>query len=355
MASPQEASTFISKKSMGAGMVVIGLAVALAGGYFWWRSRPSPPPYAGPAEKLSIAATTFSSTLLWVAEHNGYFQEHGLNVTINMYQAGLFAFNELMAGRVQVAACAELILATKILDGMENVRSLGTIGSSRDHRIFARKDRGIAQPEDLAGKRIAVIKNTTGEFFLDVFLTLHGLAGEQVQLVNLKPQEMFEALSRGQVDAVLTWGHSAFDIEKQMGEQVLIWPAQVYQPYFWMLLTTTQLIQDNPEVLIRLFRALARAEEFVKQHPGAAKDITTRHLNNPLDFIENVWPMVEYALRMDQRILMAVEDEARWAIRHNLTHKKDMPNYLEYLYLEPLAAAKPGAVQLMTWEKKPNQ
>ena len=356
MASSKEAFTLISKKSTMAGIVVIGLVVALAGGYFWWCSRPSPPPpYTGPVEKLSLGTTTIMSTLLWVADQNGYFQAQGLDVTIQMYDAGLFAVNDLLAGKVQVAACAEFVLATKIVDGIENLRGLGTIGSSHNHKIIVRRDRGIAKPEDLAGKRIGVTRQTIGDYFLDLFLTFHGLAIEQVQLVNLRPQEMAEALSRGQVDAVITWGTFVYTIEKQMGEEVVSWPGQIYQSYYWMLISTPQFIQAKPEVLIRMFRALARAEEFVKQHPGAAKEITARRIAMPLDYMEYCLSVEKYELKMGQRVLMAMEDEARWAIRHNLTDKKDIPNYLDYLYLEPMAAVKPGAVKLMAREKKPNQ
>jgi NitT/TauT family transport system substrate-binding protein len=199
MASHQGAATFFSKKSTMGGMVAIGLVAALAGGYFWWPSRPSPPPpYTGPVEKLSLGITTIMSTLLWVADQNGYFQAQGLDVTIQMYDAGLFAVNGLLAGKVQVAACSEFVLATQILAGRENLRALGTIASSRSNKTIARRDRGIAKPEDLAGKRIGVTRQTTGDYFLDLFLTLHALAVEQVQLVNMKPLELSEALSRGQ-------------------------------------------------------------------------------------------------------------------------------------------------------------
>jgi ABC-type nitrate/sulfonate/bicarbonate transport system substrate-binding protein len=206
MASPKEASTLISKKRTVAGMVVIGLVIALAGGYFWLRSRPSPPSYVGPVEHLSIGTTDNMVTFLWVAEQNGYFQAQGLDVTISVHDAGLFAFNDLLAGKVQVATCAEFVFATKVLAGTEQVRALGTIAKTQNYRIIARKDRGIAQLEDLAGKNIGVTKNTVGEFLLDHFLTFAGLAREQMHLVDLKPHEMAEALSRGQVDAVSIWG-----------------------------------------------------------------------------------------------------------------------------------------------------
>jgi NitT/TauT family transport system substrate-binding protein len=355
MSSHKRAFTFISKKSAVAGMVVIVLVVSLAGAYFWWRNRPSPSPYAGPAEKLSIGTTTFLSTLFWVAEQEGFFRKYGVDVTINLYSAGLFAFKDLLAGKVQVAACAEFVLATQILAGTENARGLGIIARGHNHRIIARRDRGIAKPEDLQGKKIGVTKNTSGEYFLNLFLIFHGLSGEQVHIVDLKPEEMAEALSRGQVDAVMTWGEFTFNIGRQMGEHVVIWPGQVYQTFPWMLVTTTQFIQAKPEVLTRMFQALAQAEDFVKKDPAAAKDITARRIDLPMDYVNHFWTTEEYELKMDQHVLMAMEDEGRWAIRQNFPGKKELPNYIDYLYLAPLAAAQPGAVSLMTWEKKPNQ
>jgi NitT/TauT family transport system substrate-binding protein len=39
-----------------------------------------------------------------------------------------------------------------------------------------------------------------------------------------------------------------------------------------------------------------------------------------------------------------MEAEAQWMIRNNLTPKREMPNYLDMIYLKGLEAVKPGAV-----------
>ena len=39
---------------------------------------------------------------------------------------------------------------------------------------------------------------------------------------------------------------------------------------------------------------------------------------------------------LDQTILMSLEDEARWAMREGLTDKKEIPNYLDFIYVDAL-------------------
>ena len=47
----------------------------------------------------------------------------------------------------------------------------------------------------------AVIK---GEFFMETFLISHRILRDEVEVVNLSPKEMFDALTEGKVDAVST-------------------------------------------------------------------------------------------------------------------------------------------------------
>ena len=45
---------------------------------------------------------------------------------------------------------------------------------------------------------------TNGEFFLDMFLLAHSVPRPTVQVVDMRPEAMVEALSSGTVDAVAT-------------------------------------------------------------------------------------------------------------------------------------------------------
>jgi len=52
-------------------------------------------------------------------------------------------------------------------------------------------------------------------------------------------------------------------------------------------------------------------------------------------------------LMLDQTILVSLEDEARWAMKERLTDKKEVPNYLDFIYVDALEQVKPETVTII--------
>jgi NitT/TauT family transport system substrate-binding protein len=50
---------------------------------------------------------------------------------------------------------------------------------------------------------------------------------------------------------------------------------------------------------------------------------------------------------LDQVLLVDLEDQTRWLLKGGLTVRKDMPNYLDFIYTEGLLAVKPEAVRIL--------
>jgi hypothetical protein len=50
---------------------------------------------------------------------------------------------------------------------------------------------------------------------------------------------------------------------------------------------------------------------------------------------------------LDQTILVSLEDEARWAMKERLTDKKEVPNYLDFIYVDALEQVKPETVTII--------
>ncbi len=42
-----------------------------------------------------------------------------------------------------------------------------------------------------------------------------------------------------------------------------------------------------------------------------------------------------------------MEDEARWAMKEGLTDKKEVPNYLDFIFMDALELVKPEAVTII--------
>jgi NitT/TauT family transport system substrate-binding protein len=299
-------------------------------------------------EKITISTSLSTVTgMLLIAQEKGYFGDSGLDVTFKFLPSGNVGVEQVMAGQVDIAAFTEFVLVSGIFAGGESLKCLGAIAAAEDTQVIARKDQGIRQPGDLKGKLIGVFRGSNSEFFLGRFLTFNGLSIKDIKIENLDPSAMGEALAGGKTDAVMVWEPWANNIMTRLVDETVSWPGQGGQKYYWLLVTTNQLIQARPGVLERLFRALKRAEIFIKNHKEESIGIVAAYIRTPPAVLKSFWSKYEYALSLDQALLIAMEDEARWMMRHKLTHQTGLPNYLDYFHVDPLAKVDPKAMRLI--------
>ena len=64
-------------------------------------------------------------------------------------------------------------------------------------------------------------------------------------------------------------------------------------------------------------------------------------------YLEIIWQRYQFSLSLDQSLILAMEDEAMWMIKNNLTAEKNVPNFLDYIYEDGLKAIKPEAVEII--------
>jgi len=70
-------------------------------------------------------------------------------------------------------------------------------------------------------------------------------------------------------------------------------------------------------------------------------------LNQSEVYMAAIWPEHQFSLTLDQGLVAAMEDEARWLIANDLTVEKQVPDFLDYIYVEGLEAVKPDAVNII--------
>ncbi|MHB9073954.1 MAG: ABC transporter substrate-binding protein [Desulfobaccales bacterium] len=322
-------------------LLLLGLAGYLWQAGFLLRSAP--------LEKITIGTNLNDMLgLLFIAETRGYYQEQGLKVIINSYQTGLGPLRDLKAGRLDLASCAEFALVGEIFaGGAGQLRCLAVIGSGEVDLLIARRDKGVNRPEDLRGKTIGLPRKTSAEFFLGRFLTLNHISLKEVTVINIKPLALADALAAGEVDAVLIWAPLTQDIIKKVGPNAIAWPAQGGQNVYRLLMTREEYIKIKPAVLEKLLRALAQAADYLKHQPEAGRVIIAQRLKESIDDLQPGKFPVNLEPLLDQGLLLVMEDEARWMIQNRLTTQTKVPNYLDYIYAEPLAKVDLKAVRII--------
>jgi ABC-type nitrate/sulfonate/bicarbonate transport system substrate-binding protein len=303
--------------------------------------------YVGPMEDLTIGATVQElSTLIWVAQEKGYFEENGLNAVVKPYDTGIETKNALLLGEVDIADTVDFVITNM---GLEEIgfKVLSSISMSTINHITARKDQGINSISDLKNRRIGIKKGSSAEYYLGRTLTFNGLSIGDVELVYLHPPEMPESIAQGEVDAVITWHPHNFHLKNSLGDNVISWNAHNNQNVHWVALSKNEFVQKHPEKIKRFLKALIQAEEFVKNNELKAKKSVANLVNSDLDYIDSVWLDFQFTVNLPQGMILGMEDQARWIVENNLTTATEIPNYLHYIHIDALEEIKPEAVTII--------
>ncbi len=226
-----------------------------------------------------------------------------------------------------------------------DLRVFGTVATAQVKELIARKDKGITTIDDLTGKKIGVTRRSGAEFLFGVFLTLNALSYEDVEIVDLRPPEIVEAISNGDIDAGFTWDPYTYNIKKELGENVISWFGG--EDFYFVLLTKEDWIKSNPAAAERFLKSVLEAEDYIKDNPEEAKEFVENRFDYESDYIDYSWPKQEFAVVLGQAMLITFEDQARWRIQQGLTDATEIPNYLNYIYLDALEEVKPEAIGII--------
>ncbi len=298
-------------------------------------------------ESLSYAAITApSAVLVYIAQDQGFFDANGLSVQMKEYPTGVATTEALLKGEVEVAWSAELPFITRAF-AKEKISIIAVSTRFSDQYLFGRQDHGIENISDLKGKKIGVPLKTIAEFYLGRFLELNSMNIKDVSFVNVLPPQSMEALTDGGLDGVVTWEPYASSIKEQMADKAVVWPVQSNQLGYGVIMARNDWISGHAKTIIRLLKSLAQAESFVDRNPEAAKRIVQERINYDDASMDTFWSENQFPLSLDQSLIAAMEDEARWMISSNLTTEKQVPNFNGYIYEDGLKEVKPDAVNII--------
>jgi len=300
-------------------------------------------------ESITVAYSPFESTaLFWIAQDQNFFGQNRLNVTPRRYDTGVGSLDGLLNGEADLAVGAnEFPLVGRALQ-KEAIRTIGTIAKSEFIYLIGRKDRGIEKVSDLKGKRVGTTFRTIAHFFLGRSLELNGMNIDDITLVEVKtPDEWVNAIVNGDIDAVVTAQPYANAAKDRLGANAIVWSVQSSQPLQTQVISTDEWISKHPDFVNRFLKSLVLAEEYVIHNPAEARAIVQKRLNLDAIYMETVWSQNQFSVSLDQSLIIAMEDEARWLIENNLTAEKQVPDFLNYIYVDGLEVVKPNAVNII--------
>ncbi len=143
----------------------------------------------------------------------------------------------------------------------------------------------------------------------------------------------------------VTWDPNVYTIKEELGDNAVSW--SVVESFYFVLLTKQEWIESNPKAAERFMKSVLGAKEYIEDNPEEPKEFIKNIFDYESDYIDYSWPNQEFAVILEQAMLITFEDQARWRIEHGLTDTTEVPNYLNYIHLDALEEVKPEAVTII--------
>jgi ABC-type nitrate/sulfonate/bicarbonate transport system substrate-binding protein len=259
-----------------------------------------------------------------IALERGFFEKHGLDVTIaRPYATGVDALNALTAGESEIVQVGVPMIGA-VLRGMDLV-ALGNysgnatkLGSDATMAIMAGKDAGIAKGDikALKGKKIATSFGTINHLYILAVLEKAGLAPTDVTLVNTPPPEMTVALLAKGVDAFSGWDPWPIVASKDVAGSVEVIRGGDVISYLGYNVALRPWVQKNGETIEKFLAAVSEADKWMRANPKQAAQVATRWIPGLKQDIAEA--AMEFNIQQADRRLSANNFRALWAAQDRL-------------------------------------
>ncbi len=312
-----------------------------------WSFRHSDTRVTETAGNLIVGTTRAEhSTLIWVAERQGFFTSCGVKVQFKYYGSGFAAGKALAKGDIQIATTAEAVFAHFVFK-CPDFRILASIDEADEVRLIAKRSSRIKSAADLPGKTIGLKKGSAAEYYLGRMLLFNRIDPRGVTVVDMTPEEQVKAVVNGKVDGIVTWQPHVYRVSQKLGEQGVFLPAQSGQTFYWVLVCKEALIERKSSQLKGFLKALVMAEGYLSQHEDEALDILANRLGMDMSYIKSMWPKHWFAVRLNHSLLLALESQARWETSRKIHASEVIPDFLNLIRFDFLNSIKREAVSII--------
>ena len=331
-------------------VVVVGLVAFFMNIDIGFKNKQNSSTEEKPAKLILGAEMSLLPATVWVAEDQNYFAEEGLDLQIIEFDSGRNALETLLKDHsFHIATVAQTPVVFNTRKGRKkNFKIIATMAYSFDEvKVLSHKKSKIVTGFDLVGKRVGATLRSTGHYFLEGFLAHYGHSVKDVKLIDGNAAKLNELLISGTVDAITTWEPHIHSTQQKIGKDniaLLVSPTPFRKDFYFTV--EPEVYRDNLEGIDKFLRAVIRAEAFILEKPAKSQSIVANRLGIDLGLVKRIWDKFSFKINLDQSSLVALEDEARWAIANEYI-EGPVSNFLNYMETRPLTKIKPESVTII--------
>jgi NitT/TauT family transport system substrate-binding protein len=287
-----------------------------------------------------------------VASAKGFFRDAGVDVDVKYFPSGGDLMTAVVGGSVGLGSSGATPVTT-LRSRPYPIKIVAQIADiSGAQQIIVK--RSVKSPDELYGKKIAIMRGTGSEALFNSFVKAYGFDASKVELVNMAPAEMLASFARGTVDAISVWEPNTTRARKTSNGKVLVsgtksnipgkeGPRRIYGDHA-VLFATETFLKEQPKVVRAVLNALAKADEFIVRNKQETTAILAKEFGlEPADMAD-VMDSNRYTLELNDVLVQDLDGVASFL--YELKRIQSQPKAREWIDPAPLRDVQAKLVQL---------
>lgn len=289
--------------------------------------------------------------LFYAADAFDLWEKNGLKADISRHTAGRLAMEAVMSSRANFCTATD---SPFVLGNLRGHRLIAVADFTRswDLVVTVRTDRGIEGPGDLKGKTIATQFGTSGHYYLSRYLTAHGLSLTDIKMMNVGGTDMVNALMRGDIDG-FAWNVRSGQVAQNQLPDLIKMLSNDGVTSAWsnhrLMVTNTETVENNPEMVHRALRALFDAETAMGKQREEIVDYVADLTKTSKEHTIEDFALSDFTVELGENLIDSMVTNAEWAIEVGISKepKDDIRTLLrEAVRDDFMRAVRPDRVKL---------
>lgn len=232
---------------------------------------------------IRLAYQAFPSGDL-IVKNQGWLEKElpDYKITWTKFDSGASINTAFVAGSIDIAAIGSSPVARGLSAPLNIPYQVAFVldVAGDNEALVARNGSNVNAVTDLRGKKVATPFASTAHYSLLAALDRAGVKESEVTLVDLEPQDILAAWTRGDLDAAYSWLPSLDELKKT--GKVLVTSRELAtagKPTLDLGVVSTAFVEAHPDAVDAWRKVEARALDLIASDPDAAATAVGKELN----------------------------------------------------------------------------
>ncbi|MDT8862933.1 ABC transporter substrate-binding protein [Alkalihalobacillus sp. MEB130] len=286
-----------------------------------------------------------------IADEMGFFEDEGLNVTNHIVQSGPDIGPLIASGDAQLSFETTITNISLSAIDVPNVIVAPMANVSGTQAVIAHPDFEITSAKDIEGATIGMVQGAGVSVAVQNMADELGVDLDTVNFINMSPTDQIAALDNGNIDMMAAW-EPWITIGLDQGAEFLFSGRVANLPekegdvdwmqFYSTFQVTQQFLDENPNTVKAVLRALSRATDFINDNREEAIDILDEKLQNlTREQVAEVMSRNIYSMEVTDDMREGSEVIANFMMEmDNIPQIPDFESYTNFELLQEVLAEK---------------